>query len=513
MAAPLRVLIVEDSEDDTLLLVEALREGGFMPSYRRVETEAVYRAALTGESWDVMLADFILPHFSGIAAIHIARESGIDLPVIMVSGKAGEETAVEAMRAGAQDYLLKGHLARLVPAITRELQEVQVRRERRIAEEALRESEARFRNLFDEVAQRAAELDAIIASIASGLIVNAPDGRITTANPAAEVLLGTSPEAWGLPLLERWQDRQLFLPDGREMALEEFPPLRALRGDIIRDQVLRIHIPDRPDNWLSLSAAPIRTPDGQLRGAVTIFADVTQLHQLQEQREDFIRTVSHDLRAPMTIIYGHAELLDELLTEHPHSELEIDCVKAISRGIQRMNVMIQDLVDAARMEGGQLVLNLRAVSLSAFIADLMKRAGAVLDTSRIHSEFSAGLPRVCADYDRLERIFVNLLTNAMKYSAPDTPICISAGLQADQVLVRVTDQGQGIPAEDLPRLFERFYRAKATRKIEGLGLGLYITHMLVAAHNGQIWVESEVGNGSTFSFTLPVAQAETCPSE
>lgn len=372
MAMPLRVLIVEDSEDDALLLVEALREGGFTPSYRRVETEAVYRAALADEYWDVIIADFILPHFSGIAAIRIARESGIDLPVIMVSGKAGEETAVEAMRAGAQDYLLKGHLARLVPAITRELQEVRVRRERQAAEEALRESEARYRRLFEE-------------------------------------------------------------------------------------------------------------------------------------NQDFIRTISHDLRAPITIIYGHAELLDELLAEHPHTELESDCVKAISRGIQRLNVMIQDLVDAARLEGGQSQLNLRAVSLAAFIADLMKRAGVVVDTSRIRAEFPADLPRVRADYDRLERIFVNLLTNAMKYSTPGTPVCISAIRQEDQVLVNVIDQGQGIPAEELSHLFERFYRVKATRKIEGLGLGLYITRMLVEAHGGQIRVESELGRGSTFSFTLQVA--------
>ena len=372
MAMPLRVLIVEDSEDDALLLVEALREGGFTPSYRRVETEAVYRAALADEYWDVIIADFILPHFSGIAAIRIARESGIDLPVIMVSGKAGEETAVEAMRAGAQDYLLKGHLARLVPAITRELQEVRVRRERQAAEEALRESEARYRRLFEE-------------------------------------------------------------------------------------------------------------------------------------NQDFIRTISHDLRAPITIIYGHAELLDELLAEHPHTEAG----ERLRQGHFARHPAFE--CDDSR-PGRCRQAGRRAVPAQPACGE-PRRLHRRFDETRgrrgryqPHPRRIPGdLPRVRADYDRLERIFVNLLTNAMKYSTPGTPVCISAIRQEDQVLVNVIDQGQGIPAEELSHLFERFYRVKATRKIEGLGLGLYITRMLVEAHGGQIRVESELGRGSTFSFTLQVA--------
>ena len=144
MGHPLRVLLVEDSEDDALLLLNALRKGGFVPHARRVETAAVLRAALGEETWDIIIADYVLPRFSGIAAIRTARESGFDSPIIIVSGKMDKETAVEAMRAGAQDFLLKGNLTRLVPAIHRELQEAQLRRERRQAEVALQESEERL---------------------------------------------------------------------------------------------------------------------------------------------------------------------------------------------------------------------------------------------------------------------------------------------------------------------------------------------------------------------------------
>ena len=153
MPESLRVLLVEDSEDDALLLVHALQEGGFEVHSRRVDLEAAYRAALAEDSWDIILADYALPRFSGIAAVRIARDLGMDLPIILVSGKAGEDTAVEAMRAGAQDYLLKSNLARLTPAITRELRDAEVRRERRAAEEALQENEQRL-----ALAIRAADL-------------------------------------------------------------------------------------------------------------------------------------------------------------------------------------------------------------------------------------------------------------------------------------------------------------------------------------------------------------------
>ena len=172
-----------------------------------------------------------------------------------------------------------------------------------------------------------------------------------------------------------------------------------------------------------------------------------------------------------------------------------------------MNVMIEDLLDAARFEGGQLNLHKQTVDLHAYLGDLLQRASAMLDTSRIRVEFALELPAVAADADRLDRIFINLLSNAVKYSTPGTPIIISVKQQAEAVLIAVTDQGPGISPDDLPHLFQRFYRVKSSaQKTEGIGLGLYITRLLVEAHGGHIWVESTPGKGSTFSFTLPLAE-------
>ena len=167
--------------------------------------------------------------------------------------------------------------------------------------------------------------------------------------------------------------------------------------------------------------------------------------------------------------------------------------------------MIQDLVDATRWESGQLELKREAIILPGYFNDLLHRLSLSMETTRIRVKMPADLPPVCADYARLERILVNLLSNALKYSDPGTPVQVNARAQDGAVVIAITDQGRGIPPEVIPHLFERFYRAPEERKGEGIGLGLFITKVLVEAHGGRIWVESEVGKGSSFYFTLPVA--------
>jgi DNA-binding NtrC family response regulator len=140
MNKQLRILLVEDSEDDATLLVRALKKGGVKPVVERVETEDAMKKALAKQSWDVIIADYVLPRFSGLDAVNVLKKTEKDLPFIIVSGKIGEETAVEAMRAGAHDYIMKGNLARLLPAIEREMAEALVRQKKRDAEEELRRS-------------------------------------------------------------------------------------------------------------------------------------------------------------------------------------------------------------------------------------------------------------------------------------------------------------------------------------------------------------------------------------
>ena len=161
MSQPLKILVVEDSEDDTILLLRELRRGDYEPAFERVDTPGAMRAALDRQPWDVVVADFSMPRFNALAALEVLKEKGLDVPFIIVSGTIGEELAVQAMRNGAQDYIMKGNLTRLVPAVQRELREAVERRERKRAEDALRETEEQFRvareiqqRLFPKVAPR-----------------------------------------------------------------------------------------------------------------------------------------------------------------------------------------------------------------------------------------------------------------------------------------------------------------------------------------------------------------------
>ena len=229
-----------------------------------------------------------------------------------------------------------------------------------------------------------------------------------------------------------------------------------------------------------------------------------QIRLRDEQREDYIRIVSHDLRAPLTIILGHAQMIERA----PDKVGPVrKSAEAITTGTRRMSRMIQDLGDAARLETGQLRLERRPVDLRQYLLDLKERLVGTMEVERIRIEAPEGLPPVSADPDRLERILVNLLSNALKYSDPGTEVTVTLAQRGGEIATSVTDRGRGIAPEDLPHMFERYYRARAAReRREGLGLGLYITKGLVEAHGGRIWVESQVGKGSTFSFALPIAR-------
>ena len=304
---------------------------------------------------------------------------------------------------------------------------------------------------------------------------------------------------------ERWASHHLQLPDGTPLPLEELPARLAMEGQQVQGKVLVIPQEDGTSLWVSASAGPIVTPDGRQHGVVATYTDITPLHQLQEQRELFIHMVSHDLRLPLSVVQGHAQLLEEDIEALHLQDALQPSVAAIERGAQRMNGMIQDLVDSARADAGQLHLQREAVDLRVYLANLLERMRTAMAVDRLMVEVAEDVPPVSADYARLERIFNNLLTNALKYSSPETPVRIRAQRQGEMVEVSVSDRGRGITAEDAAHLFEQFYRATGEHGPEGIGLGLYITKRLVEAHGGHIWVESEVGQGSTFSFTLPVA--------
>ncbi|MBI2953524.1 MAG: PAS domain-containing protein [Chloroflexi bacterium] len=356
--------------------------------------------------------------------------------------------------------------------------------------------------LLAEVQRRAAELDATIASIADGVIIRTAAGETVRINSAAVDLLGYSAEDLKKPVVKQIALLRPETIDGKPFLEAEFPFMRAMRGERVRGVIMRLH--PRYDGviWTSVSAAPIHSPEGVLLGTVAIIADITQMHEAQKHHEYFIHTISHDLRNPLGVIRGHAQMILRCLDK---KDIVRTSAGSILTSTVRMNAMIQDLVDSARLETGQLELKRQPVDLAAYLTSLLEQTKSYMDVRRIKLAVPKTLPPVSADPDRLERIFVNLLGNALKYSPQDTEVLLKVESGELAVTVSVTDRGVGIAPEDMQHLFERYYRAKGARKAEGLGLGLYIAKMLVEAHGGHIWAESTLGKGSTFYFTLPVA--------
>jgi PAS domain S-box-containing protein len=365
--------------------------------------------------------------------------------------------------------------------------------------------------LLEENRRRAAELDAVITSIADAVVLADAQSRIVRLNPAAERMLGYTPEEWRLPLAERAALLCCRSPEGAPLPVEDMPAYKAVQyGETCSGVLMQVrNVRTGAATWASSSSAPIRASDGRISGAVTVYTDVTALHKLHELRRDFVRTVSHDLRNPLQILMVRADIIRQLAAG---SGVLRESAAAVQTSVRRMDAMIQDLVDSVCAEDEALRLDRQPVALASFVTGLLDRNKDVLDVGRVKADIPTDLPPVLADPNRLDRIVTNLVSNALKYSDPGTEVWVGAAVTTDaEVQLSVRDVGMGIAPEDLPRVFERHFRAGNVGTREGAGLGLYITRMLVLAHGGSIGVESAPGEGSTFQVTLPPAR-EHSPS-
>jgi signal transduction histidine kinase len=351
-----------------------------------------------------------------------------------------------------------------------------------------------------EAKRQSAQLTAVLDHLPEGAFIAGADGRVELANRTALRLMGREVPP-GTHVDREAAFFGFLRPDGQPYAAHELPLTRALSGERVTRQEVVIERPDHTRLTVMVNCELLELGSSE-RKAIAVFQDVTPLKEAARMKEELVHLISHDLRGPLTSLLGSAQLLQRRLATSA-SDREQRAVASILAGGRRLNAMIGDLVESTRLQSGHLELHRTATSLPALVNGLVDMLVEPTTPQRVRVEVEGVIPEVWADPDRLERVVTNLLTNALKYSPSDSEVLVRLTAQKEEVMISIADHGQGIAPEDTPYLFDRFYRVAASRNVEGLGLGLYITRMLVLAHGGRIWVESERGRGSTFFFTVP----------
>ncbi|MBI4201538.1 MAG: GAF domain-containing protein [Chloroflexi bacterium] len=355
-------------------------------------------------------------------------------------------------------------------------------------------------NLYDDVAQERLTLSAIQESMAEGLIVLDPERRVLYCNKAAETLTGIiTRQSIGASITAVWRFNATDFESAREM--EDLLATIGNPPEIPKRLEVALVNPQRQE--LAITVFPIPGEIGQPMTGILV-RDITQERDLQRRRDEFVAIASHELRTPMTTILGFSELL---LSREPPLETRREWLQFIHRDIQRLAFIVEDLLNISRIQSGRMKVDLAPVLLSKVMEPLaVVWAGARKHS--IHVDVPPDMPIVMADQAKLAQVIANLVDNAIKYSPQGGSIHISAcfNLEEGTVTVSVEDQGIGIAEEDQEDLFTIFHRINRpeTQGIRGTGLGLYIVKELVELMHGKIWVQSTLGKGSTFSFSLPL---------
>jgi PAS domain S-box-containing protein len=381
---------------------------------------------------------------------------------------------------------------------------------RDITDERLHATELEFSRAL--AAESAAQLRATVEHMSDGVIFVNNEGKIVLANAASARLTGLR-VPMGTPFARGARRLRFFRLDGEEITVpEEIISLRTVITGQGGTTDVVVERPDRSRVTLRVTASPVRTPDGQNLGAVSVLRDITEeqarresLEELNRLKDDFLSVVSHELKTPLTTVVGYAHLLER---QHAGKDDESDfAFRELLSEANRMVGIINTLLEISRIQSGGLTdtLDLDYVDLTRLVARLAKTSEVTYPHTTVVAEVPAETIEILADRGRIEQVLTNLLDNAVRYTGGGkVTVCVCAG--AEEAVVSVRDQGPGITPEERETIFEPYGQGKRHHK-SGLGLGLYIAREIVEAHGGRIWVESEPGHGATFSVAFPrVAQ-------
>ena len=495
----LRVLIVEDFEDDALLLLLELKKGGYDPVYTRVDSAKEMEKVLKTNQWDIILADYALPGFTGLDALKIYKKSGLDIPFIIVSGTVGEDVAVETMKQGAHDYLMKGNLTRLVSAIEREIAESRIRKEHRNALERIKESALQWQTTFDSIQDCVGLIDS------EGHILKSNKAMLDFFKKSLEDIIGK--KCWNLV-------------HNQESPIENCPFIRARKTH--KRETLVITLDGR---YFRVTVDPLFDERGIFSGGIHIMTDITiqkkaevvlkksaeqlekrvqkQSKKLKETQDELIRgeklaalgqlagSIGHELRNPLGVMANAVYCLRQTVSENPRSE---KYMQILGTQICNADGIITALLGLSR----STPVNVRETNISELVSSALE-ISIIPKNISVTQKCNKNVPELFIDQEQMVHALLNIIQNACQAMKEGGTLSVTSERHNQKIKMEISDTGVGISRGEINRIFEPLY----STRVRGIGLGLPLAKNLIEINNGTLNVKSVEGKGTTFIISFP----------
>lgn len=499
------ILLVEDDLAHTELIRRAFEDDDGN-DYTLVALKTLHEAQdyLQTHTPDLVFVDFLLPDGQGLDLIH----EDSPYPVVMLTSQGNEKLAVDAMKAGALDYVVKSEAVFLqMPHIARRtLREWSHIQQHQRAEQDLKESEEKFRQMLEAASE--------------GIVLVDSAGKIVLVNRYVEMRFRYNRTA----LLN--QPVEILVPSQHQQShitLREGYLKNAIPRAMGRGKILAAQRSDGTTFPVDISLTPINISGEQM--TMCFIIDITERQQLEEQRmyatalevelekereiielrERFLAIVSHEFRTPLSIINSASDLINQYFDRLSKEQIQTR-LNSITKQVERMVGMLNDVLEVSKPPGDKSDLEIQDIEILPFCQQVVKNIVLIDDNAHEIILSNSNIPlTIPADPQALDHIFTNLLTNAVKYSPPGSVVRFEIDQEGQNLCFAITDQGIGIPAADLPRLFTPFHRGKNTKGYQGTGLGLVIVKQHVESHGGRIEVKSVENEGTTFTIYLPAS--------
>lgn len=497
-----KLLLIEDDKIDQLAFTKMVQEENLPYNCTLADSVSDAKDILNNQSFDVIIADYSLKDGTAFDILESAKE----IPIIFATGAGNEKLAVQAMKAGAYDYLIKNpsrsYLSILPVIIENAINHAKMAMKIKAYHENLEEL---VKERTEQLQQEKELLSVTLSSMTDGVIVVDENKNVILLNNIAEILTGNKiDDVKGKNINEI-----LLLINERTKEPIENPINKVLSTGHIQTMIDPgiLLLTDKKEYPISIAAAPFCKVKGIISGAVILIHDRSQEHVVDQMKTDFISSVSHELRTPLTSIKAYTEtiLRDPNMSEEQKREFLI----TIDKESIRLAELVNGLLEISKLDSGQFEVVKQDMDIVDIVEQIILSLKCTAENKNVvlHKNIAGTIPHLWGHESRIRSLFSNLISNAIKFTPKDGTVSISLEYNNNELKISVSDTGIGIPEEDIPYIFDRFYRVHQTeRQIPGTGLGLAIVKEVAALHDGKVEVESKLDKGTTFIVTLPLLE-------